>query len=67
MSDENITRGRLDVPSDMTVNNPSGPTTRPTLSDVLNADPQLCAALLIMRLQLASQTTQTAQNQAAIP
>ncbi|MGD0463120.1 MAG: S41 family peptidase [Tepidisphaeraceae bacterium] len=67
MSDENITRGRLDVPSDMAVTLPNEPATRPTLTDVLNADPQLCAALLIMRLQLASQTTQTAQNQAAIP
>jgi carboxyl-terminal processing protease len=67
MSDENLNRGRLDVPSDMAVNIPGGPTTRPTLSDVMNSDPQLCAALLIMRLQLASQPAQTAQNQAAIP
>ncbi len=67
MSDENITRGRLDVPASMAANIPNEPTTRPTLTDVLNADPQLCAALLIMRLQLASQTAQTAQNQAAIP
>jgi carboxyl-terminal processing protease len=67
MSDENINRGRLDVPADMAVNIPNEPTTRPTLTDVLNSDPQLCAALLIMRLQLASQPAQTAQNQAAIP
>jgi carboxyl-terminal processing protease len=67
MSDENLNRGRLDVPADMAVNIPNEPTTRPTLTDVLNSDPQLCAALLIMRLQLTSQPAQTAQNQAAIP
>ncbi len=41
MSDENINRGRLDVPADMAVNIPNEPTTRPTLTDVLNSDPQL--------------------------
>lgn len=67
MSDENLTRLHLDVPGDMAINTPGGPTTRPTMSDVLKTDPQLSAALLITRLELTSQATETASsNQAAM-
>jgi carboxyl-terminal processing protease len=56
MVDENVARLRLDVPDDPVVH-AGEPTTRPTINDVLKADPQLSAALLIMRLQLASEGT----------
>jgi len=66
MSDKNYARLRLDML------NPWGlklggnlPTTRPTLQDVLKVDPQLSAALLILRLQLAT-SQETAGNQAAM-
>jgi carboxyl-terminal processing protease len=63
MADENYARLRLDVPDDP-VTHAGAPTTRPTIADVLKADPQLSAALLIMRLQLASEDT--SNNQAAM-
>ncbi len=64
MVDENIARLRLDVPDDPVVH-AGEPTTRPTIDDVLKADPQLSAALLIMRLQLTSEDTTTNQASAA--
>ena len=72
MSDKNYARLRLDVLDDSALRgNGSGPatqpTTRPTLQDVLRLDPQLSAALLILRLQLAaSQEQDIAGNQAAM-
>ena len=62
MYDQNIARLRLDVPDDP-VTHAGEPTTRPTIVDVLKSDPQLSAALLIMRLQLASEDS--TNNQAA--
>jgi carboxyl-terminal processing protease len=60
MYDENLQRTRLDVPDDaFTVG--SSPTTRPTMADVLKVDPQLSAALLILRLQLTSADLATPQ------
>jgi carboxyl-terminal processing protease len=66
MSDENVARLHLDVPDDMAISNPTGPTTRPTMSDVLKSDPQLSAALLITRLELTSQKPEIVTNQAAM-
>ncbi len=62
MSDENMARLHLDVPDDPVLATPGGPTTRPTMSDVLKTDPQLSAALLITRLELTSQATETASS-----
>jgi hypothetical protein len=53
MVDENAARLRLDVP-DYNQDPTTQPTTRPTIDDVLKVDPQLSAALLILRLQLAA-------------
>jgi carboxyl-terminal processing protease len=64
MVDENVARLRLDVPDDPVVH-AGEPTTRPTIDDVLKADPQLSAALLIMRLQLTAEDTSTNQASAA--
>jgi C-terminal peptidase prc len=69
MSDENLTRLHLDVPDEMALKTPGAPTTRPTtINDVLKSDPQLSAALLITRLELTSQATETVSsgNQAAM-
>ena len=62
MYDENVARLRLDVPDDP-VTHAGEPTTRPTITDVLKSDPQLSAALLILRLQLVGDDT--AANQTA--
>jgi carboxyl-terminal processing protease len=61
MYDENLQRTRLDVPDDIALSPGSTPTTRPTISDVLKVDPQLSAALLILRLQLTSADLATPQ------
>jgi carboxyl-terminal processing protease len=63
MYDENVARLRLDVPDDP-VTHAGQPTTRPTVVDVLKTDPQLSAALLIMRLQLASEDSTNNQSAA---
>jgi carboxyl-terminal processing protease len=63
MYDENVARLRLDVPDDP-VTHAGQPTTRPTVVDVLKSDPQLSAALLIMRLQLASEDSTNNQSAA---
>ncbi len=56
MYDQNVARLRLDVPNDPVTHAGESPTTRPaTMADALKVDPQLSAALLIMRLQLASE------------
>jgi carboxyl-terminal processing protease len=66
MSDKNYARLRLDVLDDSALKvNGNVPTTRPTLQDALKVDPQLSAALLILRLQLAA-GQDTAGNQAAM-
>jgi carboxyl-terminal processing protease len=66
MSDKNYARLRLDVLDDSALKlNGNVPTTRPTLQDVLKVDPQLSAALLILRLQLAA-SQDTAGNQSAM-
>jgi hypothetical protein len=67
MSDEYVARTHLDVPDDIVDSH--GATTRPTtLQDVLKADPQLSAALLITRMELAAQNPEivTNTNQAAM-
>jgi carboxyl-terminal processing protease len=61
MYDENLQRTRLDVPDDIALSTGLTPTTRPTMTDVLKADPQLSAALLILRLQLTSADLATPQ------
>jgi carboxyl-terminal processing protease len=61
MFDENLERTRLDVPDDIELSPGAAPTTRPTMVDVLKADPQLSAALLILRLQLTSADLATPQ------
>jgi carboxyl-terminal processing protease len=61
MIDENLQRTRLDVPDDIALSTGATPTTRPTMTDVLKADPQLSAALLILRLQLTSAEISTPQ------
>ena len=67
MYDENYQRTRLDVPDDMALSTGGKATTRPTVADVLKVDPQLSAALLILRLQLASAgDTAIASPQAAM-
>jgi carboxyl-terminal processing protease len=68
MSDENTARLDLDVPDYMAISAGKGATTRPTLDSVLKSDPQLSAALLIMRLQLTGQgqEPETARSQAAM-
>jgi carboxyl-terminal processing protease len=63
MIDQNMARLRLDVPDDPVIH-AGEPTTRPTIGDVLKADPQLSAALLIMRLQLSADDT-TGSNTAS--
>jgi carboxyl-terminal processing protease len=56
MIDQNYARLRLDVPNDPVVHGGDGPATRPaTTAETLKVDPQLSAALLIMRLQLAAE------------
>jgi hypothetical protein len=64
MRDRNLARMQLDV-LDGAVLEGGVPTTRPTLQDALKVDPQLSAALLILRLQLAA-SQDTAGNQAAM-
>jgi len=64
MRDRNLARMQLDV-LDGAVFEGGVPTTRPTLQDALKVDPQLSAALLILRLQLAA-SQDTAGNQAAM-
>jgi carboxyl-terminal processing protease len=56
-------RTKLDVPAD-DQKAMGGPTTMPSRADLLKVDPQLSAALLILRMQLASQDT--GANQAAM-
>ena len=66
MRDKNIARMGLDVLDDAALQSDAGgPTTTPTLQDVLKVDPQLSAALLILRLQLAAGQN-IAGNQAAM-
>lgn len=65
MYDQNIARLRLDVPDDP-VTHAGEPTTQPTMVDVLKSDPQLSAALLIMRLQLATTDDATTSQAAAM-
>jgi carboxyl-terminal processing protease len=62
--DRDSARLELDVP-DKWANVGSKPTTRPSAQDLLKVDPQLSAALLIMRLQLAASETPIA-NQSAM-
>lgn len=61
--DRDSARLALDVPDKWAT--PGSPTTRPTAKDLLNVDPQLSAALLILRLQLAAGETPIA-NQSAM-
>jgi carboxyl-terminal processing protease len=66
MVEKNLARLHLDVLDDSGLKaEGNGPSTRPTLQDMLKVDPQLSAALLILRLQLAT-SQDTAGNQAAM-
>ncbi|MGD0390698.1 MAG: S41 family peptidase [Tepidisphaeraceae bacterium] len=65
MIEKNLARLRLDVLDDWGLKGEGNGTTRPSVQDMLKVDPQLSAALLILRLQLAA-SQETAGNQAAM-
>jgi carboxyl-terminal processing protease len=62
MIERDVARRDLDISDTVAAEMPGEPTTRPTVKDLLKVDPQLSAALLIMRLQLALEPSGSNQS-----